>query len=169
MPVARIAGPFGVRGELKCDPTQAGRTLVLAGSEFRCALAAPSYAGAGAAAPESAIRLSAVRPHKGRLLVRIDGVDDADAAERYRDAMLYAARDRVEVAPGEYLDIDLVGCEVFDADGRRYGVVDSVAHYPASDMLVVNGVMVPMVSEFIREIDIAARRIVITPPAGLFE
>ncbi|HXM07456.1 MAG TPA: PRC-barrel domain-containing protein, partial [Candidatus Acidoferrum sp.] len=69
----------------------------------------------------------------------------------------------------EYLDSDLVGCEVFDAGGRRYGVVDSVAHYPASDMLIVAGVMVPMVSEFIGSIDIAARRVVISPPAGLFE
>jgi ribosomal 30S subunit maturation factor RimM len=48
-------------------------------------------------------------------------------------------------------------------------VVDSVAHYPASDMLVVGGVMVPMVSEFIRSIDVAARRIVIAPPEGLFD
>jgi 16S rRNA processing protein RimM len=157
VPVARIAGPFGVRGELKCDPTNAGRTLVLAGAEFRCDLS------------DVPIRLAAVRPHKGRLLVRVDGIDDADAAERFRGAMLYTSRDRVEVAPGEYLDADLVGCEVFGDDGHRYGVVDSVAHYPASDMLIVAGVMVPMVSEFIRSVDVAARRIVIAPPAGLFD
>jgi 16S rRNA processing protein RimM len=119
---------------------------------------------------EAAIELSAVRPHKGRLLVRIDGVDDADAAERYRDAMLYAPRDQIELEPEEYLDADLAGCEVVDAaTGHRYGVVDSVAHYPASDMLIVSGVMVPMVAEFIRSIDVAAKRIVIAPPAGLFE
>jgi 16S rRNA processing protein RimM len=159
VPVGRIAGPFGVRGELKCDPTDAGRTLVLAGASFRCVLPLG----------ESLVRLSAVRPHKGRLLVRIDGVDDADAAERFRDAMLYARRDEVELESGEYLDADLAGCEVVDADGHRYGVVDSIAHYPASDMLIVGGVMVPMVSEFITSIDVAARRIVISPPAGLFE
>jgi 16S rRNA processing protein RimM len=169
VPVARIAGPFGVRGELKCDPTDAGRTLVLPGAEFRCDFSETPIATAGAVPAESVIRLAAVRPHKGRLLVRVDGVDDADVAERYRGATLYTSRDRVEVAPGEYLDADLVGCEVFDADGRRYGAVDSVAHYPASDMLIVAGVMVPMVSEFIRSVDVTARRIVIAPPAGLFE
>ncbi|HEY3675758.1 MAG TPA: ribosome maturation factor RimM [Candidatus Tumulicola sp.] len=167
--MALIAGPFGVRGELKCDPTPAGRTLVLAGAEFRCDFSQTPIATAGAVPAESVIRLAAVRPHKGRLLVRVDGVDDANAAEGYRGATLYAARDRVEVAPGEYLDGDLVGCEVFDAGGHRYGAVDSVAHYPASDMLVVAGVMVPMVSEFIRAIDVGERRIVIAPPAGLFD
>jgi 16S rRNA processing protein RimM len=167
VPVARIAGPFGVRGELKCDPTDAGRTLILAGSSFRCV---PGGTTAGAPTRESTIELSAVRPHKGRLLVRIDGVDDADAAERYRDAMLYAPRDQIELEPEEYLDADLTGCEVVDADsGHRYGVVDSVAHYPSNDMLIVGSVMVPMVAEFIRSIDVAARRIVISPPAGLFE
>jgi 16S rRNA processing protein RimM len=169
VPVARIAGPFGVRGELKCDPTDAGRTLILAGATFRCVSAESRDAGA-AAAQDRSIRLAAVRPHKGRLLVRIDGVDDADAAERYRDAMLYASRDQIELEPEEYLDADLAGCEVVDATtGHRYGVVDSIAHYPASDMLIVGGAMVPMVAEFIRSIDVAARRIVISPPAGLFE
>jgi 16S rRNA processing protein RimM len=159
VPAARIAGPFGVRGELKCDPTDAGRTLVLAGAEFRCV--GPEG--------ESVIRITSVRPHKGRFLVRVDGVDSADAAERYRDSMLYAPRDRVELEPEEYLDADLVGCEVVDPDGRRYGTVESIAHYPASDMLMVDGVMVPMVAEFIRDIDTVARRVVITPPDGLFE
>jgi 16S rRNA processing protein RimM len=102
-------------------------------------------------------------------LVRVDGVDSADDAERYRDSMLYAPRDRIELEPEEYLDADLVGCEVVGPDGRRYGTVESIAHYPASDMLMVDGVMVPMVAEFIRDIDTVARRVVIAPPEGLFE
>jgi len=35
-------------------------------------------------------------------------------------------------------------------------------------MLIVGGVMVPMVSEFIREVDIPGKRITISPPAELF-
>ena len=36
-------------------------------------------------------------------------------------------------------------------------------------MLIVGETMVPMVAAIVREIDIAARRIVIDPPAGLFD
>ncbi len=46
---------------------------------------------------------------------------------------------RIALAPGEYLDDDLVGCDVEDAVGTRYGAVERVEHYPSSDMLVVGG------------------------------
>ncbi|HEY1655555.1 MAG TPA: ribosome maturation factor RimM [Candidatus Tumulicola sp.] len=159
VPVGRIAGAFGVGGELKCDPTGAGRTLLSAGARFTSTVGGEPVT----------VRIVAVRPHKGRLLIRIDGVDDRNAAEAYAGAILHAARERIELAPGEYLDEDLVGCRVFGADGRDYGSVEAVEHFPASDMLVVNATMVPMVAAHVREIDVAARRIVIDPPAGLFE
>ena len=157
--VGRIAGPFGLTGELKCDPTSAGRIVFLAGAELECRRGDRS----------SQVRLTGVRAHKGRLLIRIDGVVDADAAHAYAGAVLYAARDRVPLQAGEYFDADLVGCAVHGVDGTPYGSVDAVEHYPASDMLVVDGHLVPMVAAIVRDIDTAARRITIDPPAGLFE
>ena len=53
-------------------------------------------------------------------------------------------------------------------DGKEYGAVDAVEHYPASDMLVVAGTLVPMVAAIVHDINLAARRIVVDPPAGLF-
>ena len=76
--VGRIAGIFGVRGELKCDQTSAGRIVFSTGSTLRCERN-------GESAP---IRLSAVRAHKGRLLIRIEGVDDAERAQGYAGAVL---------------------------------------------------------------------------------
>jgi 16S rRNA processing protein RimM len=110
-----------------------------------------------------------VRPHKGRLLIRAERVDDADAAKALAGAVLYAPRERLDVGPEEYLDSDLTGCRVLGVDGTDYGTVDGVEHYPASDVLVVGGTLVPMVAAIVREIDVGARRIVIDPPAGLFE
>ena len=117
----------------------------------------------------SVVRIGGVRPHKGRLLIRIEGVEDADAAQAYVGALLYATRDQVALADGEYLDDDLVGCAVYGADGRHYGNVDRVEHYPASDMLVVDGRMVPMVAAIVTGINLAERRIEIDPPAGLLD
>lgn len=148
-----------MRGELKCDPTSAGRTLFTPGAEFRCERAGES----------STIRVTQVRPHKGRLLICVDGIADADAAAAYAGATLYAPRELVTLAPGEYLDDDLVGCTVCARDGAEYGTVERVEHYPASDMLVVGGRMVPMVGAIVAEIDLTRRRIVIDPPAGLLD
>jgi 16S rRNA processing protein RimM len=157
VPVGRIAGIFGVRGELKCDPTSPGRAAICDGAELHCERPSGS----------SAIRLSSVRPHKGRLLIRIEGVDDADAAQTYAGAALFAPRERIALEAGEYLDADLVGCAVTGIDGREYGTVDRVEHYPASDILVVAGAMVPMVGAIVKDLDLQHRRIVIDPPAGL--
>ena len=157
--VGKIAGVFGVRGELKCDPTSAGRIVFSAGAELDCARG-------DARVP---IRLAAVRPHGGRLLIRIAGVEDAASAENFAGALLYAPRDRISLREGEYLDDDLVGCAVFGKDGTAYGTVLRVEHYPASDMLIVDGTMVPMVRSIVNAIEVAERRIVIDPPLGLFE
>jgi 16S rRNA processing protein RimM len=158
VPVGRISGVFGVRGELKCDPTTPGRIVFSAGAELRCERGAES----------STVRLTGVRPHKDRLLIRIEGVDDADAAQAYAGATLHASRERIELGPGEYLDADLVGCAVVGVDGTDYGVVGAVEHYPASDMLIVGATMVPMVAACVNQVDVVGRRIVIDPPAGLF-
>jgi 16S rRNA processing protein RimM len=157
--VGRIAGAFGVHGELKCDPSGPGRTVIAAGAELLCTRG-------DARLP---VRLSAVRSHKGRLLVHLQGVDDADTAATYAGATLYAPRAAIQLNAGEYFDEDLVGCEVLGADGTAYGTVERVEHYPSSDMLVVGGRMVPMVGAIIASIDLERRRITIDPPAGLME
>jgi len=110
-----------------------------------------------------------VRAHKGRLLVQIAGVDNADAAAAYAGTVLYAPRAAISLAEGEFLDEDLVGCAVIGLDGTEHGVVERVEHYPSSDMLVVGGRMVPMVRAIVTAVDLGARRIAIDPPAGLFD
>jgi 16S rRNA processing protein RimM len=115
------------------------------------------------------IRLSSVRPHKGRLLLGFDGVTSADAAQRFIGAILHAPRERVPLEEGEYFDEDLVGCAVVGPSGEAFGEVDRVDHYPASDMLVVRGRLVPMVEAIVLDVDVPARRITIDPPAGLLD
>jgi 16S rRNA processing protein RimM len=117
----------------------------------------------------STIRITSVRPHKDRFLIRIEGVDDANAAEAYAGATLYASRDKLDVNEGEYLDVDLIGCKVVGVDGKEHGKVGAVEHYPASDMLVVNNRMIPMVHAIVKNIDMATRRITVDPPLGLLE
>jgi len=69
---------------------------------------------------------------------------------------------------------DLTGCEVEDAEGRRIGRVTGVEGTLDRSYLLVaspgNGeVMIPLVGDFCRRVDIAARRIVVELPEGLLE
>ena len=115
------------------------------------------------------VALAAVREHKGRLLIRLPGIETANDAQRFVGATFYAARDRIELERGEYLDVDLVGCALVDPNGKTLGTVSAVEHYPSSDMLIVNGKMVPMVGAFIKSIDTGAKRIVAELPLGLLD
>ncbi len=159
IPLARLAGAFGVHGEIKCDPSNAGRTLFVPGAHF--------FLTQGEETRD--IVVSDVREHKGRLLLRIEGIDDMEGAQALNGAELTVERERIELAADEYLDEDLVGLELRGIDGRRYGRVQRVEHWPSSDMLVVDGRMVPMVRAIVREIDLRGGLVVIDPPLGLLE
>lgn len=160
LPVGRIAGLFGIRGELKCDPTSAGRMLFSPRAKLRLMLAD---------GVTRDVELGSVREHKGRLLIRLPDVESANDAQPYVGATFYANRDRIELEPGEFLDADLVGCMLYDTRDAMLGTVRAVEHYPSSDMLVVNGKLVPMIREFIKSIDTKAKRIVVDLPLGLLD
>jgi 16S rRNA processing protein RimM len=156
LPIGRIAGLFGLRGELKCDPTSAGRAVFSAGVRLRC--------------NDEDVTIASVREHKGRLLVVLDGVSDATSAERFVGATFFAPREALDVQAGEHLDVDLIGCAVVGSDGTSYGTVERVEHYPSSDMLIIGGRLLPMVRAFIRSIDTKKKEIIVDDlPAGLLD
>ncbi len=157
--VGRIAGVFGVRGELKCDPTNAGRMLFSPGEMLRAEL--PD-------GDSQTLTLQSVREHQGRLLLRFEDFNSVEEAEALKGATLYATRDRITLGPGEFLDADLVGCEVYDRN-HAIGAVERVEHYPASDMLLVRGRMIPLIDAFVKRVDVANKRIDAELPEGLLE
>ena len=74
--------------------------------------------------------------------------------------------------PDAWYDHQLVGLDVV-RDGDVVGRVARVDHLPAQDLLVVavgeREVLIPFVTAIVPEVDVAAGRVTVTPPAGLFE
>lgn len=109
-----------------------------------------------------------------------EGVNDRDSAEELIRAILWIDQDTRSV-PAEddaWFDHQLVGLDVV-RDGTSVGRVIRVDHMPAQDLLIVKTrpdaahgvaeVLVPFVKAIVPEVDIAGGRVVVTPPAGLFE
>jgi len=105
-----------------------------------------------------------------------EGVDDRTAAEELVKAILWIDQDTAD-APAEddaWYDHQLVGLDVV-RDGAVIGRVVRVDHFPAQDLLIVRPsgedreVLVPFVSAIVPEVDVQGGRVVVTPPAGLFE
>lgn len=114
--------------------------------------------------------------HSGRLLLTFEGYDDRNAIEQLRNQLVSVDRpeDEEPEDPEEFYDSALVDCQVVDASGTVIGTVQTVAHLPAQDMLVVRTsdereVLVPFIEMFVPTVDIANKRVVITPPDGLLD
>jgi 16S rRNA processing protein RimM len=109
-------------------------------------------------------------------LVKLDAIPDRNEAERWRDRYVFLPEGELP-PPGEdqvYLH-DLVGMTAVLAEsGDAVGEV--VAWYELPQGLVVelqkpDGalVMVPYNPTIVKEVDVDARRVVLTPPDGLLD
>jgi 16S rRNA processing protein RimM len=108
----------------------------------------------------------------GCAVFSLKGIDTLDAAKALVGAGVSVRRGELP-PPGEdeYFVADLVGCSVVGEDGGPIGRVESVVSGPAHDWLSIRRAggeeaLLPVVSAFVREVDVAGRRIVVTPPEG---
>ncbi|KAB1864557.1 ribosome maturation factor RimM [Microbacterium algeriense] len=112
------------------------------------------------------------RVMNGNPVVFFQDVDDRDAAESLVRAILWIDQDVDEVEEDAWFDHQLVGLDVVRED-EVIGRVVRVEHFPAQDLLIVKAgdreVMVPFVAAIVPTVDVAAGRVIVTPPRGLFE
>ncbi len=156
-----MGAPFGIRGEIKCRPASFGPEAFAKGRRY--------LVGPDPDAPT--LVCTGVRRHHDSLLLTFEGIGSPEEVGRLTNASLYAGVRDIPLGPGEFLDRDLIDCELVDPAGRVLGRVVDVQHFPAQDCLVVDPgrQYVPLVKAFVRAIDVAARTIVVELPDGLLE
>jgi 16S rRNA processing protein RimM len=161
--VGRIVKAHGIRGEVVVD--------VLSDVPGRFDV------GADVQLDGRPVSVIGSRPHQGRLLVRLEGVEDRSAAERLRGQVFEAEAADVSDADAYYAH-ELVGMPVVDADGADLGTVSALIELPESagyDLLEVRRSdgetwLLPAVDEYV-EVEEAPgggdRLAVVDPPEGL--
>jgi 16S rRNA processing protein RimM len=100
-------------------------------------------------------------------VIRLEGVEDRDAAEALRGTALELPVERLpEPEEDAFYVFDLVGCEA-RCEGRQVGVVREVLERPANDVLVLDAdgreLLVPFVRDAVPEVDVAGRRVELAP------
>ena len=164
--VGRLLKAHGLKGALKLELyTDNPERRFVPGAEFTLQVPeASTWHG-------KTLTVREYRVMNGSSVVFFDGVDDRNAAETLVRAILWIDQDD-EPEDDAWYDHQLVGLDVV-RDDVVVGRLARVEHMPAQDLLVVatgdSEVMVPFVQAFVPTVDPAAGRIVITPPAGLFE
>ncbi len=165
--VGRLVKAHGLKGGLKLElytDNPEGRFTPGAGFTVQVPEASPWHG--------KDITVREYRVMNGNPVVFFDDVEDRDAAESLVKAILWIDHDVDEVENDAWFDHQLVGLDVV-RDDTIVGRVVRVEHFPAQDLLIVkageNEVMVPFVSAIVPTVDVAAGRVIVTPPAGLFE
>jgi 16S rRNA processing protein RimM len=99
-----------------------------------------------------------------QLILRLEDHDDRAAAERLRGKDILVGRGHApELGPDEWWEEDLVGCTVHDGD-RSIGTVRRLVELPSCEVLEVERpgggeLLVPLVSDAVREVDVERRAI----------
>ena len=124
-------------------------------------------------APDGAARAVEVTdcwPQKGRFVLKLDGVDSIDEAERHRGVELRIGEEELEALPaGSYYHHQLKGLKVEDPEGRPLGTAADVLETGGeARVLVVSGaggeLLIPLAESFIRRVDLEGGRLVAVLP-----
>lgn len=137
--IGQIVGAFGIKGQVKVEPLtnfesrfQPGNTVFIDDKPFV---------------------IQKFQIHKNRPLVKLKGVENMTQAEalqwKYMDA-----EGEPDLEDDEFLIEDLIGLKVVTEDGEELGVVDDIEDYPAHQIVIVGEIMIPLVDEFVTEIDL---------------
>jgi 16S rRNA processing protein RimM len=116
-----------------------------------------------------------VRDHSGRLLVKFAELDDRAAADTVRGTLLITTveRDEQPAEPETFYDRQLIGLKATSPGGVNVGIVGSVLHLPAQDLLEIETAtgtrLVPFVSALVPEVDLEAGRLTVADIAGLLD
>ena len=123
IPLAAVAGPHGVKGELRLklfsdgiDSLSRHEKLYVGGIEHR---------------------LLAIREGKSPV-ARFEGISDRSAAEAVRGSLVEVDRSALPpLEEGEYYHADLIGLDAVDREGAGVGKVIGVENYGAGDLLEI--------------------------------
>lgn len=123
---------------------------------------------------ESEYKIEKVRYQKDMVIIKLEGIDDRDAAEAMRDSDVLITEDDLRELPENTFYIrDLIGCNVKDSkDESLIGVIKDVLQTSAQDIYQIelkNGkeALIPAVAQFINNVDIEGKTVWINVIPGL--
>jgi 16S rRNA processing protein RimM len=166
--VGRLRKPHGLKGDCNLFPlTDDPATIFAPGRQIWVV----DLAGDTVAGP---LTVERSRSYHREWLVKFADVDSRDALEPFRAHFLGVPAEALgPLAQDEVYLHELDGFSVRLADETPLGLVSAVYELPAGIMIEVQGpkreFLLPYKKEFVREVDRAGRRLVVTLPEGLLD
>ena len=167
--IGKIVGVHGVRGDMLLLPQTDFPERFLGMKELDVTVAGK---------PMRTFKVRRIEPYEGKntFFLRLQGVEDCDAAETLKGAVITVAEDeRVELEEDEYWLDDIIGLAVLDAaTGERLGRVTEIIQTGSNDVYVVKTPdgkekPVPAVGDAVVSVDVAGGTMTVNIPEGLWD
>lgn len=160
--IGKIINTHGIKGELKIYP--------LTDDISRFDSLKTAYIG------EDKLKVNAVgvKYNKDMPIIKLNEFNNINEVMKFKDEYLYVDDDNLMKLPDDrYFVFDLLDCKVEDMKGDFIGIIKDVIENPSNDAyLIVNDdkeYLVPAVKEFVKDIDIDNKLIIIDPIEGMIE
>jgi len=156
--IGQVAGPFGVKGEIKIrsfaesfDVFERSSVLFFDDTPFK---------------------VLRIRMHKGAALVFAEGVESRDDAAKLAGKLVKTEAENLPPkGEDEYFWFELIGMKVCTGEGRELGHITRITPTGANDVLHVEGpageVLLPMIEDVVVSVDIANNIMIVDPLEGL--
>ena len=104
--------------------------------------------------------------------IKLENINTPEEAISKKEQEIYVIKNRDDLGDNEYFYSDLRGCEVCDKSQNKLGIVKEIEEFPAQLTLRVSrsckpDFFVPFIEEFIVDVDIENKRIIINVIEGL--
>lgn len=124
-------------------------------------------------------KIRGVRFFKNLAIVWFECFNNPEDAAKYIGTDIYIDRkDAQSLEEGEYYIADLIGCKVFDEEGNFLGVLKDVLQTGANDVYIVESakpeeknkeILLPVIKECIKKVDIEKSEIIVHIMPGLLD
>lgn len=169
VPLAEVARPHGVRGELRLRLYNRDSDLLLEQDEVHVRF--PDGV-------EQEVSVDGARRADDAILMKLHSVDSRNRADELRGAIVSVRRGAFpDPLPGEFYACDIEGARVVveeeGAPARELGVVTAMRAYPANDVLEVAAAdgglpwEVPLVDAVVRSVDVAGGLVTLLTMVGV--
>ncbi len=158
----KIVTVFGLKGEVKVQPW-------CDTPKFLCEFDTLYYKSG------TPVNVERARVQKNMVIMKIEGTDSVEEAQKLRNRVLYIDREDVELDEGCYFIQDLIGLTVMESkDGKVYGKLSDVSQTGANDVYHIKAedgkeYLIPAIPEVIDSIDLEGGIMKITALDGLFD